>query len=267
MSDCVPVDIVVISALKSELDYLLDREDFNWSKFEDDPISSLQYKIGTLPETDITIAAAYARGMGLTDSAILTTQAITAFKPELLGMIGICAGREDKGVNIGDLIIPDKAYHYRFGSFKNGKIEKEQKVEQINQKYSQYMRSFFTEEIMGEIHTNKKIKGTLKPDRNPKVWNEQDMAMGSSDFVVKDVTLVEEAAEWERKLVGIEMESYAVLRTANLLNTKAIIIKAVIDLADPHKNDSYFYYTTYLATEAFIRFLTDTVQQGYLKKK
>lgn len=73
------VDIVVVSALKEELEFLFKKQEFNWSNLVN-LNNKLSCKIGELSSSNssqvIKIAAAYAEGMGLVDAAILTTTAI-----------------------------------------------------------------------------------------------------------------------------------------------------------------------------------------------
>ncbi len=58
---------------------------------------------------------------GLINAAIITTKAVTAFRPRAVAMSGICGGRKGES-ELGALIIPDVSWDYQRGKFKNGKL-------------------------------------------------------------------------------------------------------------------------------------------------
>jgi hypothetical protein len=98
------VTVAVVAALDEELDYLLDRDynpDYSWSGPQptDD---GMTYRLGHLEGRGAVVATS-ANSMGLTEAAILTTKVIKTWSPRLLAMIGVCGGRKEKGLSLGNL--------------------------------------------------------------------------------------------------------------------------------------------------------------------
>lgn len=72
------------------------------------------------------------------------------------------------------------------------------------------------------------------------------VASGAS--VLEDQKIADSIVQQHRKLIGIEMEGYAVLASAEeapLPQPKAFVIKSVCDFADTEKNDEYREYAAY----------------------
>ena len=123
------IKIVVISALREELAYLLaKKEEFNWQNPKP-LIGKYSYRLGTLKNKEgktcqIAAVPQPLDEMGLIDAAILSSIAISKLKPEYIVLIGICGGIEGS-VNIGDIIIPRQAFHYQSGKLQGtGKLKK-----------------------------------------------------------------------------------------------------------------------------------------------
>lgn len=259
------VDVVILSATWRELKYLLNtriNSQFEWkegSKTEND--EDFIYHLGKLPNTELILAAAHAKDMGLVEAAVVTTRAILAFKPKLIAMIGVCAGREAKGVNLGNLIVPGQAIHYRFGEVENGELNPQIKSVKADVTYHERINKFFTED------NGKFAKNVVydEPEGKFNIFSKPDHVMGSSDYLVKDKDLFKQATERDRNLVAVEMESYAFLRTAELFKTPAIVLKSVMDYADQDKDDKCYEYSVGVSTEALTGFLT--YAHEHIKKK
>jgi nucleoside phosphorylase len=257
------IDIVVISALKEELKFLFDKKELNWCDLTE--LNYLSCKIGTLllpnSERPIRIAAAYADGMGLVDAAILTTTAIVSCqqKPKLLAMIGICGGRKKEGSNYGDIVVPELTYLYQFGSYENGEINRRLKTAEVKRssKLIRAMKDCLNNPMLEDIrrsaiHLSADDSGINIP-KNPFLKVHFD-PMGTADLVVKDDKKIDDATDAEEKVVAVEMESYAVLRTATVFDVDAIVIKSISDFCGG-KDDTYRKYAKFTATEAFYRFV------------
>ena len=243
--------IAIVSALKEELEYLYNKKEMSWS-YRCDHDNELQ-----VAECDVNgckIIATNASGkMGLTEAAILTTRVILGYTPELVAMIGVCGGFKTRGVNIGDVIVAEKSFHYQFGSYENGDIQRELKVCEVDSWYYSKLLNFLDSIKMATIQTNSP-KGMITSDR---VLKMHSGPMASADLVVKDKDKLEEAKSAERKVIAVDMESYAFLRASNLLGVKSIVIKSASDFADAKKgcDDGLREYAKYTATEALLQFL------------
>lgn len=196
-------------------------------------------------------------------------------------MIGICAGRykdnaqNNEQVEIGDIIIPNTAWHYYFGKItevqvenSENKLEREVKEEfkpepkYVNVKghlLSYLLDALKDVEVLAQI-------SSLYPTRTGRPNNllkAHDRPIGSSDLVVAAASKFQKAVEANRKLIAVDMESYAVLRVAEELNKNAVVIKSVSDYGDKRKgqDDSEKYreyaYFTAAAFYKFVQYLSE----------
>ncbi len=245
--------VVVISALREELGYLLSDASINWKDAQEND-SGVWYYEGLLKNTDITIIAASALEMGLTTTAIVATKLITKFNPILIIMIGICAGRTGRQVRIGDIVIPYKIIHYQFGTFERNKINQKPLTEETNQELYSLALSLANTDILDDIDTNfvgdKPTEGNLKCLCYP---------MASADWVVKDTTKLDETRFQDQDVIALDMESYAVVRAANTLKVPygAMIIKSVSDYADSEKSDRFRAYAKFTSSSFLIKLLLE----------
>lgn len=245
--------IAIVSALREELDYLLDRENLDWSPLIT-MVDGMHIRECFINGYKIVVANASGK-MGLTECAIMTTRTILGCKPDFIAMIGVCGGFKKRSVNIGDVIVAEKSFHYQFGAFEDGYIKRELKVCDVDNHYFTDIIEFLDQKKMSEIQTSSP-RGMKKSD---KVLKMLYGPMASADLVVKDESKLEEAKEAERKLIAVDMESYAFLRAANLLGAKALVIKSVSDFADSEKgkDDDLREYAKYNATEALFQFISN----------
>jgi len=247
--------ILIITALEEELDYLYDEFPSGWGELKVLQ-DGLSYRRGNFSD-EIDIVATSARSMGLVASAIVTTKAIKEWKPMVAAMIGICAGRKEKGVAIGDIIVANQCFHYQFGSYSNGKIEHELRVENTEPQIVDIVEhlSRRSNSLPG-IHQSLS-RGFKKPNT---LLQCHVGPMASADLVVKDVEKFGEALEADRKTIAIDMESYAFMRAARLANTRwAFVIKSVSDFADASKDDEFREYAKFTSTKFCLQVIQSLV--------
>lgn len=244
--------IVIIAAMEEELGYFFESWGalYEWSDWAQSS-SYWMYRLSS-PREGYEVIATHATGLGLSDSASVATSAIDIFHPDLLIMLGICAGKKKKGLNIGDIIIARNSFHYQFGSFENGNISKRLLSESASKPILTSIQKFGSALLASQIWTERP-SGIKDPDRPLKI---HFGSMASADLVVKDSTKLKEAEEADEKVIALDMESYAVLRVASFTETRAIVIKSVTDFADAEKDDDYREYAKYTSGEFCSRFLT-----------
>ncbi len=235
--------VAVITALDEELDYLLD-ESFDWSGpcASDDGVT---YRHGLI-DGNWPVVATSSNSMGLTATAILTAKVLKEWAPKVVAMIGICAGRKGKGLKIGDVIVPTQTFHYQFGSFEEGAIHRELRVENSDSQLIDIVNH-----IARRTNALEKIKRTLpRGFRRPRTELQcRTGPMASADLIVKDVEKFGEAIEADRKTIAVEMESYAFMKAARLARTRWVIVaKSVSDYADSEKGDDLREYAKYTST-------------------
>lgn len=115
------IDVLVITALKDELDALLkcvDESSHSWQEYKDS--QGFSYYKQTFKHSNgilITVAAARAVSMGELHAANVAIRLIQELKPSCIAMTGICAGRQGE-VFLGDVIVADRVFKIDSGKLK-----------------------------------------------------------------------------------------------------------------------------------------------------
>lgn len=237
-----PLPVLCVAALDEELDCLFDMP-LGWGgvHLQSDGLSFRRARL--VGNTDII--ATSARGMGLVATAVMVAKALKEWKPIVAIMIGICGGRKEKGINLGDIIAPDQCFHYQFGAFRDGRIERDLKVENTEGQILDLVSHMKRTPVLSKIRRS--VPRAYRRPASPLQCHIGPMA--SADLVVKDTSKFGEAIEADRRTLGVDMESYAFLRAAKLASVRwAFVAKAVTDFADAKKDDDYRDYAKYVST-------------------
>ena len=171
---------------------------------------------------------------GLVDSSILSTEIISKYKPKLMIMAGVLGGHPQK-TKIGDVIVATKVF-----TIDKGKIEKDSSLKEIE---SSNINNHYINEIKSKrINLTDYIR-----DKHPekKVVNIHFEPIACVRQVIDKVGFFSEnISSLDRKTLGVEMESYGVVRATELANegkTDVLIIKSVMDnTVDKNDNDKKF---------------------------
>jgi len=132
-SNSTQIDVLLITALKDELDVVFEAE-ADWQPKEDS--KGFRYYIRKDIDNsgnEFVIAAARPIGMGGDFASNLATRLVNELKPFCLAMVGICAGWRDY-VFLGDVIIAERVFRYDAGKLKvflEGKVRTEQVFQDI----------------------------------------------------------------------------------------------------------------------------------------
>lgn len=202
--------------------------------------------------------------MGLVDAAIHATQAVIKENPTFLLMSGVCGGREGS-VNRYDVIIPTEVHDYATGKFKNGQLETKGYKVAMDKDLATFLRRS-TDKIIQNMR--------VLIDPNRKDLLSRDFKIIIDEFacgpwVVKtDGFLTEHlVGEVSKNIVGLEMESYSVLRSGELMQAHgkySIVAKSVMDFTNEQKNDGQFgeikasaAYVSYLCIRAMMPLLLE----------
>jgi nucleoside phosphorylase len=192
--------------------------------------------------------------MGLTATAVLSTKIVSRYRPRYLIMAGIAAGI--RGVtNIGDILVAETTWDYGSGKITNLIGDK---------KFAPDPRSLTLDIEIKEIILQAKREGRFL-DEIYRAWpgvkpstviNVQVGPVLSGAAVVQDATVIESIKAQTRKLLGVEMETYAVFYSAyNSLKPRPIpiSIKCVCDYADEDKNDNFQAYASFVSAHYIYR--------------
>ncbi|MBL8876107.1 MAG: hypothetical protein JNM86_09965 [Phycisphaerae bacterium] len=248
------VDIAIITALeRPELAAVLDL-DACW-KTLDDPRDDTIYHSGTFSCGDrkLRVVASAVVDMGMPAAAAHTMKVIEAFRPRYVAMLGIAAGV--KGTP-GDVLIADQSWDYAMGKVENvaGEVVLSPAPQPILLDYSLKTRfSYFG--LSPE--TLARISGRWKGTINIGSIALRIGPLASGPSVVAHRGVVDGLLVNNRKLVGLEMETYAVFvaeRFARKPRPKVMAIKSICDFADDQKSDEYQNLAAFTSAQYFYEF-------------
>lgn len=248
-------DLAIITALHAiELESVLELPG-NWRKKSVDGDETI-YHAGNFSRDNknLSIIAASATEMGMPATTALTMKIIENFRPKYIAMTGIAAGT--KG-NFGDILIADQSWDY--GSGKNKFVKKRGSIFEpapvsiplsplLKAKLSYFLISKnITREIQADW-TKTQIQTELKARLGP---------VASGAAVLENKPLIDEIVSHNRKLIGVEMETYGVFvaaRTSKSPRPEAMSIKSICDFGDTNKNDDYQAYAAYTSSRFLYEF-------------
>ncbi len=192
------------------------------------------------------VVAASAIQMGSCSAAVLTSKLIANFRPKLVAMCGISAGVRGR-CELGDILIADSSWDYGSGKIVS---EQGQRSFQPDPKYISMTPDL--QQILERVAAQKLFLSNIVyrwpglSAKTPLAARIGPMASGSA--VVQDETLVRSIVDGNRKLLGLEMETYGVYFAARHA-TKPLPLffsaKSVCDFADSHKGDDHQAYAAF----------------------
>jgi nucleoside phosphorylase len=212
----------------------------------------------------ISVVAAAAPQMGMTASAVLATKMIKHFRPRYLGMVGIAAGVNGQ-CNLGDILVADRVWDYGSGKIKTDKTRG--KVFQPDPKQipldfdllAKFQDIALDKTLFDEIQKDysgpSEIKSKLKVVIGP---------LASGAAVVQHEETVKEILDKNRKLVGLEMETYAVFYAAEYSDAPRPLpfsIKSACDFANKKKNDKFQDYAAHTSAQFLYYFATSNLME------
>ncbi|KJS01332.1 MAG: hypothetical protein VR65_09275 [Desulfobulbaceae bacterium BRH_c16a] len=209
---------------------------------------STNYYRGTFSDgkNSITFIAAAAPQMGMTAAAVLTTKIISHFRPKYLCITGISAGVKGE-TNYGDILVADPSWDYGNGKYTREGKKTIFKPDPLPIRLDPFLKSIIQKSSTNSIELEM-IKSSYhgeKPDTSLKV-HIGPVASGAS--VISDPSITIDIQNHQRKLVGIEMETYGVLYASlNYTNPSptAFSLKSVCDFANEEKNNKYQRYAAH----------------------
>jgi nucleoside phosphorylase len=178
---------------------------------------------------------------------------IAQFRPRLMAMVGICAGRFEK-TGLGDVIVGDPCWDW--GS---GKIDSEKNVPRFRPAPHHVELDTDICAEMKEICSDVELLARIKAQaRGRKPRDELRVHFGplaSGAAVVANNTVFDGLLDQHRNLLGIEMEAYGIVtacKGSGRPRPGAIVLKSVCDFADKDKDDDFQEYAAH--TSALLLF-------------
>lgn len=260
-------DIAIMTALPHpEFAAILKLNNGKWEEVKVDDDFIKYYKT-TFKEgnKEKTVIAATTDQMGMTASSHLATKLILYFKPEYLILGGIAAGIKDRGLGFGDILVAEQSWDYGSGKI----VEKEKKSDsEIADIYflpdtrdiqlSADLKAKITNFKLTKISILDAIQNSWQGD-SPNTKLQLHLGpIGSGSYVISSDSSLNEIKNQQRKLLGVEMETFGVYYAADHSpepKTKAISIKSVSDYGDGSKHDKYQKYAAYTSASFIYQFI------------
>ena len=251
------IELCVMTALyEPELKAVLNLP-WAWEELKD-PNDPTQYWKGSFSRggEPCTVVAACCTRMGMPSAATLAMKMISKFRPRFICMTGIAAGVKEQ-CSLGDVVAADPCWDYGSGKIqaKVGEIVFFPAPEQIplNPFVKAQIRWLSQDSaILDRIRhewPGKRVDSVLRVHVGP-------FASGAS--VLSDGASLEKVRQQQRKVIGIDMEAYAIFAAAQespYPQPLPIVLKGVVDHGDPEKDDSYQGYSSYASAQVLRRLM------------
>lgn len=228
-------DVVWVFALPEERDLAFEAlavSERNKSMLFRDYVPEFSFTYQRFSLDKVNVVAVTQTSMGMSAAASLVTRAVIAFKPKIVVMSGICAGRKSK-VQIGDIVVADQTYDYTAGKAYVDKFAPRPQPIIADVLIKDYM----VNSIIGNYDIDRVIRERWSGWRPSKPINIYLKALASGTSVIDDSKTIDEASNIQDNLYGIDMEAYGVALASTSLRTRWLIAKGVQDFADGKKAD------------------------------
>lgn len=244
-------DLSIVCALPvPELSQVL-RLDWSWEQIHV-PLDDAIYYRGTVRHSAGTfvVHAAATNRMGMPSAACLAMKMIQAFRPRYLAMAGITAGVRGR-TKLGDVVVADPTWDYGSGKLtvQDGEatfLPAPHQL-QLSSRLRNKLRIMAGNDAL--LASVRQSWPASKPDHALSI-HVGPLASGAS--VVADATVLEKVMAQHRKLLAIEMETYAIFAAAEEAAEPKPIpfsMKSVCDYADTGKGDEFQDYAAYTSAQ------------------
>ena len=201
----------------------------------------------TRQSRDVFLIVCSAPSMGLTAAASLTTKACMLFKPKIVVMTGICAGRKGE-VDLGQCIVASTSWDYGSGKFVGS-------VDGVQFKANPYQLAIApaaqsaAEAVLSDQTFLDYVHDSFQGSKPKQRLTGLLAPLASGAAVQAYGEFFESIAQKQvRKVAGIDMEAFAVswaAREASEPKPLCIVAKSVADFADDEKSDKFQDYCSF----------------------
>jgi nucleoside phosphorylase/CheY-like chemotaxis protein len=263
-------DAAFVCGIRPELDALRENG-WQWTRLPSTNDDTIFYQAILLSDSgrQLRIVAACATKMGMPNCAALSMKIITRFRPRYIIMTGIMAGIEGR-VLLGDIVFADPVWDWGSGKWVPNFVDDENSQNKLNnQNYEDSKGSIFKiDPYQFNLSTNIqrevtilsedkeylfRLRSQFRGDNKPKHdINIHLGAVASGAAVLSDKDIVARIMDQHRKLLGIEMEAYALFCAAEIAPTPkptAYCVKSVVDFGDIKKSDDFQFFGSYASAQ------------------
>ena len=254
-------DLAIVCALHTpELQKVFSSFKAEWSEVPasaNDPGTYHRAEIATLKGSSLSVVAGAPVHMGLTASAVMATKLILRFRPRLVAMVGIAAGVRRDRQGFGDVLAAEHTFDYGAG-----KLTMEgQKLEFLPDPKPHSIHPRLLARLKEWERSRRELDAIQSawPARSPQTRLTLHIGpLASGAAVVDTPKPVAELVRHWRKLIGLEMEAYAVHASTIYAadpQPMYLCLKSICDFAQD-KDDDWQDYASYTAAELACRFVT-----------
>lgn len=242
------LDFLIVCALQSEAVPYIGIPD----------IKPSNVRKGGMSRTEITIsgrngAVMVLPRMGLVEAAIGASIAMDRFRPSLVAMSGICAGFSGK-VKLGQILVPDICYEYQTGKWTDDGFSQEPYQVPASDRIVGVVKHVISDDdILDRLEM-----GLPRKYQRPSLRNDPATAVFTSgSAVIANEEYINQVATHHRKVSGLDMEAYALYRSASLSQSKPefFCAKTVVDLGGESKNDDLQPYGCYVSAKLTVEII------------
>jgi len=215
----------------------------------------------TVSNREIAVIACAAPRMGMTAACVTACKAIARWRPHYLVMTGLAAATTSE-LHFGDVLVADAALDYGSGKILDSE-EKERafrpsphplaidtNVHAILQRWEQEQLQMNAIRMAWEFE---------EPPLPPRLVL-GILATGAA--VVQSRKVVDDILSTSRKIVGLDMEAYAIFQ-AGILSSKprprVVVAKSITDFADNNKSDRWQRYAAFTSARFSYEFFTNAM--------
>ena len=203
-----------------------------------------------------TAVVASASQMGMTASAALAMKMALQFRPEYLAMAGITAGRRGRA-SLGDVLVAHPTWDWGAGKIIEDKVDG---ASDLLSAPAQLPLHASVRERLQYLSTQGSVIDAIRrawPDPPATALRLLIGPVASGSAVVEDRATMDAIEGQHRRLLGVEMEAYAVHVAAEEApepRPTAFVMKAVVDFAIPGKNDRARSYSAFTSARMLTLF-------------
>ena len=202
-----------------------------------------------------TAVAAASSQMGMTAAAALAMKMAMQYRPEFLAMAGITAAKEGRA-SLGDVLVANPTWDWGAGKI----VGDEQAGTEYLHAPSQLPLHAKVRERLQYLSSEGAVLDEIRrawPDAPSTVLRVLIGPVASGSAVVEDEATMERIERQQRKLLGVEMEGYAVHVAAEEApepQPTAFVVKSVVDFAVPGKGDQRRSYAAFTSARVLTTF-------------
>jgi nucleoside phosphorylase len=246
------IDFAILTALPEERRAVINRLGSSFKRLpstNDDIHTYYQGTVESIEGNQYNVVVTNQVSMGRVQASTAASSIIRTWKPRYLLLVGIAAGIQEKGVQLGDILLSQHIVDYELQKFTNEGIEHRGYASPGDARLLNAAQNIEDNEWVPFIQISRPIEG------QPQV---HVGSIASGDKVIANKAQLDELRQQYPRLIGIEMEgggaSVAALQTEPRPNF--FMIRGVSDFADEQKNDVWRGYACDVAaafTYALIR--------------